>query len=267
MSKLGKILKVGILILIAVYLCVLGVLYAVQDDLLFPAPNTTVESLPDYAQFSEMQTEDGETLRHVRLKGDEGAPKLMFFHGNGSLAAYEIERGRILQENGFDVLLVEYRGYGGSSGDPSADDILKDSLTVYDWYNTDNSEWVFLYGHSLGTGIASYVSANRSVKSIVLEAPYSRLSDVAASKHPIFPVRALFKHEINTIEYLKDSKTPILITHGKLDAVIPVEFGEALHQSLNSENATLNIIPDAHHNNLTRKGSIDTALGHFSKVF
>lgn len=267
MSKLNKILKLFVLVLVGVYLCVMGVLYAVQDNLLFPAPAATVNNLPNYAQFVEMKTPDGETLRHVRLASDEGAPKLMFFHGNGSFAANELERGRILQENGFDVLLVEYRGYGGSSGKPSADDLLKDSLATYDWYNSDKSEWVFLYGHSLGTGVASYLSANRPVKSMVLEAPYANLSDVAASKHPIFPVKMLFKHEINSAEYLKGTLVPIFITHGKLDAVIPVKFGEELYQSLNRDIATLNIIADGNHNNLTQKNSIDMALGHFSKVF
>lgn len=267
MINFKKLIKASVISLVFVYFAVLAVLYFMQDNLVFPAPSTVVETLPDYAQFTEMKTEDGTTLRHVRLKGDEGAPKIMFFHGNGSLAAFEIERGRVLQDNGFDVLLVEYRGYGGSGGAPSAKAFLKDSLEVYDWYKEDPSDWVFLYGHSLGTGIASYVASEREVRSVVLEAPYPALSDVAASKHPIFPVRALLKHEINSAEYLMDNKTPILIVHGKNDQVIPLQFGENLYQSLDANHAKIEVIDDASHNDLIRHGSIDLALGHFSKSF
>jgi pimeloyl-ACP methyl ester carboxylesterase len=267
MINFKKLIKAGVLSLAFLYCAVLAVLYFAQDSLVFPAPSAVVETLPDYADYAEMQTADGITLKHVRLRGDEGAPKIMFFHGNGALAAYEIERGRILQENGFDVLLVEYRGYGGSGGEPSAEALLKDSLEVYDWYKEDPSDWVFLYAHSLGTGVASYVASQRPVRSMALEAPYAVFSDVAASKHPIFPVRALFKHEINSAEYLKDNDTPVLITHGKRDQVIPLEFGKALYDSLDAENARMEVIENAGHNDLTRHGSIDLALGHFSKSF
>ena len=267
MGKAGRIIKFGLFALIGVYLCVLGLLYFAQDALLFPAPTATQENLPDYAQIAEMRTQDGNTLRHIRLASEEGAPKVMFFHGNGSLAAHELNRGRMLQENGFDVLLVEYRGYGGSTGTPSASAFLKDSLAVYDWYKSEESDWVFLYAHSLGTGIAAYVSANRPIQSMVLEAPYPALSDVAASKYPIFPVHTLFKHEIKTSEYLKDSKTPTLIIHGKQDGVIELEFGQKVFENLNPESTSMEIIEDASHNNLASKGSIDMALGHFSRAF
>lgn len=267
MLNFKKLLKVSVITLAFVYCSVLAILYTQQTSLIFPAPAIDIPALPDYAQFAEMQTEDGVRLRHVRLAGDEGSPKLMFFHGNGTLAAYEIERGRILQENGFDVLLVEYRGYGGSGGIPSAEAMLKDSLEVYDWYQTSQDDWIFLYGHSLGTGMASYVASKRPVRSMVLEAPFPALSDVAASRHPIFPVRALLKHEIKSAEYLKGNDTPILIIHGKRDQVVPLKFGQALYETLDPKYSRIEIIDDAGHNDLTQKGSINLALGHFSKSF
>lgn len=267
MIKMGRLIKGTLALVVGVYLCSLAVLYAAQDNLIFPASKVTIDSLPEYASFAEMKTEDGITLKHIRLAGDEGAPKVMFFHGNGSLASAEIKRGRILQENGFDVLLVEYRGYGGSDGEASADAILKDSLAVYDWYNAEKSEWVFLYGHSLGTGVASYVSANRSAKSMVLEAPFTSLSDIAASKHPIFPVRMLLKHEMETSQYLKDNKTPLLIVHGQEDRVVPVKYGRTLYEGLDPAIAKMEILNDAGHNDLIKNSSIDLALGHFSKSF
>ena len=264
---LGKIFRFPFVKLACVYFLIVGVLYAIQGSLIFPAPDVRVDSLPSYAEFAEMKTKDGEVLRHVRLRGDEGAPKLMFFHGNGTLAALQLERGLQLQENGFDVLLVEYRGYGGSTGTPSADALLSDSVEIYDWYKEDPSDWIFLYAHSLGTGIASYLSSKRPIQSMALEAPYTSLADVAADKYFLFPARLLIRHEINTAEYLVNNKTPILIIHGMEDFVIPFKFGEGLYKSLDPNHAQIEIIDDAGHNDLTRHGSIDMALGHFSKSF
>lgn len=263
---IGKVFRFPFFKLTCVYLLIVGILYTIQSSLLFPAPSVQVNTLPAFAEFSEMETEDGVTLRHVRLRGDEGAPKVMFFHGNGTLAAYQIERGRKLHENGFDVLLVEYRGYGGSEGTPSADVLLKDSLEVYDWYKEDESDWVFLYAHSLGTGVASYLSSKRPVQSMVLEAPYTSLADVAASKYFLFPARLLIRHEINSAEYLKGTNTPILIIHGSHDVTIPLEFGEALYKSLDPKNTKMELVKNAGHN-LIPYGSIDMALAHFSKSF
>lgn len=263
---IGKLFKFPFVKLTCVYLLIVGILYTIQDSLIFPAPSAQVNNLPAFAEFSEMETEDGVTLRHVRLRGDEGAPKVMFFHGNGTLAAYQTQRARKLQENGFDVLLVEYRGYGGSEGTPSADSLLKDSLEVYDWYREDESDWVFLYAHSLGTGVASYLSSKRPVQSMVLEAPYTSLADVAASKYFLFPARLLIRHEINSAEYLQGTETPILIIHGSHDVVIPLEFGEALYKSLDPKNTKMQLVENAGHN-LIAYGSIDMALAHFSKSF
>jgi pimeloyl-ACP methyl ester carboxylesterase len=267
MIKMGRLIKGSLVIVIGVYLCVLAILYAKQDSLIFPAPQGQVDELPDYAEFAEFKTKDGTTLKHVRLKGDEGAPKIMFFHGNGSLAAFELERGRMLQENGFDVLLVEYRGYGGSDGEPSSEAIFADSLETFDWYNAEKSDWIFLYGHSLGTGVASHVAANRDVTSIALEAPFTRLSDLAASKHPIFPVKMLLKHEMDNVDALSSVSAPVIIIHGAKDEVVPIRFGEELYQTLDPEKAKFEPVENANHNSLAANGSLDRVLGFFSKSF
>ncbi|MDJ0613631.1 MAG: alpha/beta hydrolase [Rhizobiaceae bacterium] len=262
-----KLIQSAIVFAVAFYVLALAALYFLQDRLLFPAPHALITELPAPAEFAEMKTSDGALLRHVRFEADDGAPKLMFFHGNGSLAPYEVARGRQLHENGFDVLLVEYRGYGGSSGTPTGNDLLKDSLEVYDWYKERDDEWIFLYAHSLGTGVASYLSSQREVQSIVLEAPYSSLSDVAADRYPIFPVKALFKHEIDSGKFLQESKLPMLLLHGDQDAIIPYNYGRQLFDRLDPQTASWKLLPGIGHNNLVQNGSVDLAIDHFVKSF
>jgi len=267
MALVKKLTKSAIVFAVALYVVALAALYFLQDGLVFPAPDVVMPELEKPAQYVEMQTSDGETLRHVRFKADEGAPKLMFFHGNGSLAAFGLARGRKLYENGFDVLLVEYRGYGGSSGTPTAAALLRDSIETYDWYKGNSEDWIFLYAHSLGTGVASYLSSKREVQSLVLEAPYSSLSDVAADRYPIFPVKALFKHEIDSTQNLIGTKLPILIIHGEQDGVIPIRYGRKLYEILNPETTEWKALSSTGHNNLVANGSVDLALDHFVKSF
>jgi len=267
MSIFKRLIKSAAITLVALYFCALAALYFLQDSLVFPAPGDPIVELSAPAQYSEMTTSDGETLRHVRFKADDGAPKLMFFHGNGSLAAYEINRGRKLFENGFDVLLVEYRGYGGSSGQPSAEALRRDALETYDWYKGDSSDWIFAYAHSLGTGIAAHLASKREVQSLVLEAPYASLSEIAADRYPMFPVKALFKHEIDSIASLSQSGVPTLVIHGEEDRVIPVRYGAKLYKSLDQNAADWNSLPGVGHNNLVQNGSVNLALNHFIKSF
>lgn len=267
MTVFKKLFKSAAITLVALYFCALAALYFLQDGLVFPAPDDPSIKLNGEAQYSEMTTSDGVTLRHVRFKADEGAPKLMFFHGNGSLAPYEINRGRKLFENGFDVLLVEYRGYGGSSGEPSADALLRDALETYDWYKGDSNEWVFAYAHSLGTGVASYLASQREIQSLVLEAPYASLSEIAADRYPMFPVKLLFKHEIDSVAHLSKSSVPTLVVHGEADRVIPSRYGLKLYESLDRGIADWKPLPGVGHNDLVQNGSTELALDHFIKSF
>jgi len=263
MNILFKFLKSVMIFIMAGYFLLLGLLYVLQDSLVFPAPAAVTGALPEDAQYALMQTSDGETLHHVRMEGKEGAPKVLFFHGNGTLAAYELARGRALNGAGFDVLLAEYRGYGASTGKPSADALLRDALETYDWYVGGSVAPVLVYGHSLGTGIAAHIAENREVNSVVLEAPYTALSDVAADRYPLFPVRALFRHEINALKSLKNADVPTLILHGERDGIIPLQFGRDLYGALARDNVSIRQFPDAGHNDLTRHGSIIFAVDHF----
>ncbi len=248
------------------YLIALSVLYLSQDRLLFPAPNPGDTSLPAGAETFETKSSDGAVLRHVRLANADNSPKLIFFHGNGSLAAFEIQRGMALWRSGFDVLLAEYRGYGGSTGVPSAKHLLSDGLETYDQFvGRSQSGKVFLYAHSLGAGVATHIANRRSVDGIVLEAPYASLAAIAAERFPMFPVRALFKHEINSAAAAENLTVPIMLIHGEEDRVIPIHHGEKLFSSLKSPTKVWREIPKANHNDLLLHGALELTIDFFSQ--
>jgi len=224
-------------------------------------PEVSQEALPAGVIEHQVTTADGEALKVLELKTSNTAPYILFFHGNGSLARYEIGRGQVLREAGYNVLLAEYRGYGGSSGRPSSKAILEDALLLHDWLITQGASSIYVSGHSLGTGPATYIAANREVKALALEAPYSSLADVAADRYPFAPVKLLFKHDINSAENVRLVDEPVLIMHGTRDQVIPIKFGKKLYSSAKSTDKFVEIESAGH--GLARYGSIDRIVDFF----
>jgi len=261
MQPLKWILKGVAFVALFVYLAVIIALYNLQDALVFPAPENRGDPLPTFAQAVDIVTTDNAVLRAIEIRVAKNAPYILFFHGNGALASYGLNRGKAYADAGFNVLLAEYRGYGGSTGEPSGKTILTDALQHYDWLITKGARRVFLVGHSLGTGPATFVAANRSVSALFLEAPYSSTADVAADRYPFAPVKLLFKHDIPTKDFIGNVTVPIQIMHGTRDRVIPPKFGQKLFQRAKTTDGFIEVEGARH--NLVRHGSIERAIAFF----
>ncbi|MEO0910322.1 MAG: alpha/beta fold hydrolase, partial [Pseudomonadota bacterium] len=246
---------------VVLYMAVLAALYFLQDSLMFPAPPFERSPLPSNAVAHSIQTTDGKTLRPIELQAsDAAAPYVLFFHGNGGSAERELPRASKFVNAGFNVLLAEYRGYGGSSGSPTAENLLADALLQFDWLREQTDARVYVKGHSLGSGAAMYVAANRDVRAVLLEAPYTSTKDIAQDAYPFVPVGLLFKHNIPSNEFIKDVIEPIMILHGTDDRVIPIRYGKALHEI--SKKGSFVEIPGAGHW-LPSHGSVEMAIEFF----
>lgn len=264
----GKALKLlwnSVVFLGSFYVVTLAALYFFQTQMLFPAPETARINIPTDAAFFETVNQDGTVLRHVRIRNVDGSPKVIFFHGNGSLAAFEVQRGLELKRAGFDVLLAEYRGYGGSAGTPSGSKLLSDGLETFDQFVGETDVPIFLYAHSLGTGVATHIASRREINAVFLEAPYASLASIAADRFPIFPVKRLFKHGINSAAAAEKINIPVMMVHGEQDRVIPIHHGEELFASLMSSNKIWKAIPQANHNNLLAYGTLNSAAEFFAQ--
>ncbi len=247
------------------YAGLLALLYFMQATLLFPAPPLRNLALTNGAVRVEIPTADGVMLRAIHFPAAAGARNVLFLHGNGSSAGHEFERGLALQEAGYGVLLAEYRGYGGSTGKPSADGLRVDAFAAHDWLRSRSDTPVVVYAHSLGTGLAVEVAAQREVAALVLEAPYSSMADVVASHYPWVPVKLLFRHPIPAIDHIGKVRVPTLMIHGVRDTIIPIRFGERLFAAA-SGNATWVALPGAGHNSLLRNGSLDRVRSFLSGI-
>jgi hypothetical protein len=159
-----------------------------------------------------------------------GAPLLMFMHGNGELADYwtgEFDQPRAW---GVGVLLVEYPGYGRAPGAPSEKSITEAVRALHEWAQHDrriDSTRIVSYGRSLGAGAAARLAVDRKVAALVLESAFTSVADFAARfLAPSFLIRDRFDSRKTLASY----RGPLLMIHGRLDTIVPIEHGRALAQ-------------------------------------
>jgi len=163
---------------------------------------------------------DGESINFIVLN-EGNMDAIIYFGGNAesmALSSDEIAR----QFPAFTVYLMDYRGYGRSTGDPSEEGLYSDALKLYDTIRS-KYETISVGGRSLGSGIAVYVAANRDVSKLALITPYDSILNVAQDMYPLFPVSSLLNDAFNAISMVKDIKAKTLIIMAEKDTVIEKE--------------------------------------------
>ena len=244
------------------YVVLVGVLIVAQRTMLYHPVATHLQ--PAEASLAEAQevvldTSDGEKVIvwHVPPRGD--MPVVIYFHGNAEIVAWRTERHRALIANGTGLIALSYRGYAGSTGSPTEAGLHRDADAAYAFAVSRYApERLVLWGHSLGTGVAVRLAAEKPVGKVILEAPYTSTVDIAAALFPFVPVRWLMLDQFHSDERIGAVRAPLLIMHGARDATIPIVFGERLF-ALAREPKQLVRFSQAGHNDLDDYGAIETA--------
>lgn len=241
----------------------LAVLYFVQRRFIFPAPQT-VRTSPEAAGFPDAEehfltTADDEKVIVWHVPARPGHPVVLYFHGNGDYLAGFFGRFRALISDGTGIVALSYRGYAGSSGQPSEAGLLQDAAAAYAFTTARYSpDRIVVWGFSLGTGVAVALAAEHPIGKLILEAPYTSIADVGAAVFRFVPVRWLIRDPFRSDARIGGVTAPILVMHGVCDATIPIGFGERLF-ALAHEPKQFVRFPEGSHNNLGDYGAIDTA--------
>jgi uncharacterized protein len=210
---------------------------------------------PTGAQDVWLKTSDGVRL-HGWLFEAKNRPALatvLHFHGNGGNISSVGWVGERLSSRGFDVLLLDYRGYGRSEGDVDGETgLYADADAGYEYVTKTrgvSSSKVVLYGQSLGTAVAVDLASREESGALVLESGFSSASELASSVLPVLPRRLHFlaKNRFDSARKLSSVRCPILIAHGDPDLTIPTEHGRLLFTAANEPKELL-IFPGAGHN-------------------
>jgi fermentation-respiration switch protein FrsA (DUF1100 family) len=257
------VLKSILIILVVGYLIGLGILFVAQQSMLFPIPQTLRIS-PEAAGFPDAQehvltTADGENIIVWHVPAKPGCAVIIYFPGNGDFLAGRVGRFRSMTADGSGLVAVSYRGYAGSTGQPSERGLLLDAAAAYAFASARyGAERIVAWGFSLGTGVAVALAADHDVGKLILEAPYTSTVDIAGLLFRFVPVRLLMRDQFRSDQRVAGVTAPVLIMHGARDTVIPIGFGERLF-ALAHEPKQFVRFPAGGHDDLDGHGAIETA--------
>jgi len=217
----------------ALYLAALAGVTIFQRDLQY-FPDTRIVT-PAEAGLQQIETlllttDDGKRLSAWFAPPREDKPLILYFHGNSGLLADRRERFAHFRESGFGLLAIAYRGYGGSSGEPTQAGLMLDAEAAYAEAARRgySGRRLVIVGESLGTGVATMLASRREAAALVLDSPYLSAVSVAAERYPIFPVDLLMRDPMRTDLVIGQVHIPIMMLHGEADQVIPLSSARAL---------------------------------------
>ncbi len=226
-------LKVTLGSLGVIYATVVSGLFLLQRDLQYfpsrsdPAP---AEIGLSGVERIALPTVDGETVILWFTAPEPGRPTVLFLHGNAGSLADRADRLRFYQGRGHGAAFLSWRGYGGSSGLPTEPGLIADGEAALGFLQSQGIPVgrIAVVGESLGTGVAVQLAARHQIGALVLEAPFTAASDVAARAYPLVPVRLLMKDQFLSRNHMAAVTAPLLILHGEGDNVVPFAQGQAL---------------------------------------
>ncbi len=222
-----KVLKRIGFLTVALYLLICSGLYFFQEKIIFFPQKLSADYIFRFdTDFEEItfKVSDGDTINTLLFKADSSKGLIFYLHGNaGSLASWG-DVAQVYTKRGYDVLLVDYRGYGKSTGQiTSQDQLYSDNQMIYDQILSRYAEnHVIILGYSIGTGMAAKLASENSPKQLILQAPYFSLIDMMKRRFTAIPTFIL-KYKFETNKYLEKVECPIVIFHGLKDSVIPFD--------------------------------------------
>lgn len=229
-------------------------LYFLQEKILFLPTTLAQDYQYDFRYpYEELffETADDVSINAIHFKVENPKGVILYFHGNaGDLSRWGIVGEHFVSLN-YDVLIMDYRGYGKSTGKLSEQGFYNDAEYCYDYLLKSYSEEdILVYGRSLGTGVATYIASKHKPKQLILETPYYSILDVAKLRFPIFPVTALLRYEFPSNEFITTVNCPILMFHGTNDKVIPYSSAQKLESVAPQDQMSFVTIEGGGHNNL-----------------
>ena len=251
-----KKVVIAVLSIVAiVYFAATAGLWLLQDKLVFFPQTLSSENAQKLSeQEVSFTTADNITLRGWLYQSPTapiGECRLLIYFGGNAEEASEnyLENTSYLPE--VSQLFVNYRGYGGSDGKPSAANLRDDALLIFDEITEKLNippSAVCPLGRSLGTHMAAYVAASRPVNSLIMITPFDSVVNVGQGRYPIFPVRQLLRHPFDTISEVQKISAPTLFILAEHDRVVPHRYTLNLIRHWVSPYQSVTIVGGTHNN-------------------
>ncbi len=225
--------------IILIYLIIVAYMYLNQRKLLYlPSENNYLDDQIDF-NFKEVfiDVEKNLKLKAWLIENDfKNKKTLVFFHGNAGNLSNRTYKLNQLSKLDLNIIILAWRGFSGNEGEPSEQNLYNDAKKTIDWLNSRGvkNKNIILYGESLGTGIAVELSQTNQFGGIILESPFTSMTNAAKNIYPWLPVKYLLKDKYDSEKKIKNLQIPILIMHGKKDNIVPFKMGKKLYDLANN---------------------------------
>lgn len=257
--------------IIVIIYCLVGIgLYFFQNKLLFRPVAIAKDKLYNFSQPHKeinIPYTDSSNMNIVQfLPAGNAKGVVLYFHGNRRNISWYEKYSSTFTRNGYEIWMLDYPGYGKSTGELTEKILYDWALTTYKLARTRFSpDSIVIYGKSLGTGVASQLAAVRDCRYLLLETPYYDCASVIGQYAPIYPLKQMMHFKLPVHEYLKKVTAPVVIFHGTDDGVITYRNAKRLKPLL-KPNDQFVTIEEGSHNDLSKfpiyQQKMDSLLTH-----
>ena len=206
-------------------------------------PSRSVSVTPEAIGLSyediRIRTEDGENITGWFLPAPATnaaslpacGRTLLFLHGNAGNISHRLDSLAYFHRLGFAVFIIDYRGYGQSTGKPSVKGTLLDAKAAWNWLLKQKKirpEAIIIFGRSLGGAVAASLAGEVGPGALIMESSFTRLYDVGKSLYPFIPVSLFLPQDYDSVASLRGGNFPLLVVHSVEDELIPYALSERI---------------------------------------
>jgi len=244
--------------LIIAYIAICFLLFIFQRQMIyFPTSEMSVPSV------AHTVLDTGEVRIKVWILNPGKEKALIYFGGNAENVVYNIDDFRTLFSDR-TVYLVNYRGYGGSSGSPHEEGFYSDALFVYDHFLKEHTE-LSVMGRSIGGAVATYLTSKRDIEKLILVTPFDSAVNVGKKLYWLFPIELILRERLDSAGRAAEITTDTLVIVAGNDRIIPYENTHNLIQAFIKTGVEVAILSDRGHNTVHMHPDFRKTIAAFMK--
>ncbi|MBN3040924.1 MAG: alpha/beta hydrolase [Candidatus Omnitrophica bacterium] len=229
------ILKIIIWLAVILFLMFLQVKYVQLTGIFFPIKELEASPKDFGLEYQEvyLKTINNQQINGWFLPFKDASYTLLFLHGNGGNISHRLDKLIILRQCPVNIFIIDYQGYGKSSGSPSEEALYIDAKAAYDYLLNQlglDKERIILYGESLGGAAAIDLASNNKIGGLVIEGTFSSAKDMGKHFYPYIPA-FLMPDIFNSQTKIKSISQPKLFIHSIDDEIVPFKLAKKLYDS------------------------------------
>ncbi|HIF51216.1 MAG TPA: alpha/beta hydrolase [Thiotrichaceae bacterium] len=222
-------------------------IYFYQSKLIY-FPSNEIATAPkeishDYEELT-LNTRDDINLNARWYKNPNARATLLFFHGNAGNISHRPNSIDIFYRLGLSILIIDYRGYGKSSGSPSESGTYLDAETAWTYLTIEKNiapDNIIIFGRSLGAAIAIWLAEKHSSAALIVESSFTSIADMGKHYYPFLPTELLTRIKYPSENRISKITMPLLVIHSVDDDLIPYQHGQKLFKAAKEPKTFLSI--------------------------